>query len=79
MQKHNYKIKEFHANTSDEEFNRVIRELKNIKFGQVNSMYAATLLKAIRSFCSLCALRYTMQHMVQIRLGLLHANFVSDS
>jgi len=47
VQKHNYKIKEFHANTSDEEFNKVIRELKNIKLGETNPIHAATrLLKA---------------------------------
>ena len=45
VQKHSYKIKEFFTNASDEELNRFIRGIK--KFGEINSMLAATrLLKA---------------------------------
>jgi len=42
VQKHNYKIKEFNANTSDEEFNRIVKDFKSIKFGGMNSLRAAT-------------------------------------
>jgi flavin-dependent dehydrogenase len=46
LQKHNYKIKEFYANMSDLEFNRVIGAVRDMKLGEVNFMHAARLLKA---------------------------------
>ncbi|HXY87131.1 MAG TPA: NAD(P)/FAD-dependent oxidoreductase [Candidatus Acidoferrales bacterium] len=67
LQKHNYKIKEFYANMSDDEFNKIIGEIKDMQFGEVNFMQATRVLKANPKLMLILRHLYHVLHGVQSR------------